>query len=266
MKKKLLNFFKVFFVVVVVLFGLLYLFQEKMIFFPQKLAKDYKFNFNGNFEELNITTRDSVVLNGLLFKSKKPKGLIFYLHGNGGSLAGWGSVANAYTDLNYDVFIIDYRGYGKSGGEINGQEQVFSDIQMVYNKLLEKYDESNIIVLGYSIGSGIAAKIASVNNPKALILQAPYYSLVDLMKHYYPVIPTFILKYKFETNKYVEQCNMPIYIFHGLQDNVIYYASSVKLKERIKPTDTLITLQEQGHNGISDNPEYLMELSKILAK
>jgi hypothetical protein len=86
-----------------------------------------------------------------------------------------------------------------------------------------------------------------------------------MMKHYYPIIPTSILKYKFETNVYVQDYKMPIVIFHGDRDEVIYYGSSLKLKELIKETDTLITLHGQRHNGVISNVQYLKELEKILA-
>ena len=127
-----------------------------------------------------------------------------------------------------------------------------------------KYAEDKIIVLGYSIGTGLAAEIASTNNPRLLILQAPYYSMADLMRHYYAIIPTFILKYKLETDEYIKHCKMPIVIFHGDQDDVIYYGSSLKLKKEFKNQDTLITLIGAGHNVITNNPDYKIAIKKIL--
>jgi len=245
--------------------GLLYIFQEKIIFFPEKLGKDYPFQFDQKFEERDINADDGILLNGLLFKADSSKGLIFYLHGNAGSLSSWGDVAKTYTDLNYDVFILDYRGYGKSEGVINGQQQFYRDIQTVYEELKKEYSEDKIIVLGYSIGTGAASKIASENEPKLLILQAPYYSLTDIMRHTYSIIPTFILKYKFETNKHLKDCKMPVVLFHGDQDEVIYYGSSLKLKDEFKATDKLITLSGQGHNGMTDNEDYRKALKQILA-
>jgi len=264
MKKTLFKILKILFILYITICGLLFFFQEKLIFFPDKLDKNFKFGFDQKFEELHIKTDDNKLLNGVLFKSDSSKGLIFYLHGNAGSLSSWGDVAKTYTDLNYDIFILDYRGYGKSEGSINGQAQLFQDIQTVYNELKKKYSENKIIVLGYSIGTGLASKIASTNNPKLLILQAPYYSLRDMMRHTYPIIPTFILKYKFETNIYIRNCKMPIVIFHGKEDEVIYYGSSLKLKEAFKKQDTLITLNGQGHNGMTENSAYKSEMQKIL--
>ena len=244
----------------------LYFFQENLIFFPEKLSKNYKFKFNQSFEVLNLKTDDNILLNGVLFKADSSKGLIFFLHGNAGSLRTWGCVAKTYTDLDYDLFMLDYRGYGKSNGKINSEKQFYKDIQQVYDKLKTMYDEHNIIILGYSIGTGPATKLASSNNSKLLILQAPYYNLTDLMRYNYPIIPTVILKYKFETNKYLIDCKMPVVIFHGNNDKVIYYESSLKLKELLKNKDTLITLNGQGHNAMSDNPEYQIEIQKILKK
>src|SRR6185436_17770435 len=89
---------------------LLYFFQEKLIFFPEKLNRDYQFQFDQAFTEINIRNKKGRLLNGLLFTTDSAKGLIFYLHGNAGSVNSWGEVANRYTALNYDVFILDYPG------------------------------------------------------------------------------------------------------------------------------------------------------------
>jgi len=266
MKNKILNLLKIIVGLYVILCVGLYFFQEKLIFFPQQLEKNYQFHFEQNFDELNFKTSDGKLLNGLLFKSDNTKGLIFYLHGNAGSLRSWGNVAKSYNDLNYDVFILDYRGYGKSEGVINGEKQIFEDNEIIYKELKKYYNEEDIIILGYSIGTGIASKLASDNKPKQLILQAPYYSLTDMMRQRFSFIPTFILKYKFATNEYLKNCEMPITIFHGNQDGVINYESSLKLKEELKTKVNLITLNGQGHNGMTDNNDYKKELKNILNK
>src|SRR4051812_40615886 len=127
MKKILLRIAIILASVYLLICSLLYCFQEQLIFLPDKLDKNYQFHFDDqNFEELNIKAADGKLLNALLFHADSSKGLIFYLHGNAGSLASWGDVAKAYTDLHYDVFIIDYRGYGKSEGTIKSEEEFYS--------------------------------------------------------------------------------------------------------------------------------------------
>ncbi len=248
----------------VLLCCLAYFIQEKLIFFPQKLNNDYRFNFPQRFEEIRIETDDDQILHGLLFKAKNPRGLIFYLHGNAGSLAGWGEVASIFTDLNFDLFMLDYRGYGKSTGSIQNEKQLLQDVQTAYSEMLKLYDEEKVIVLGYSIGTGPAAMLGATNNPKMVILQSPYYSLADVVKQTVPVIPVFLLRYKLETNRYLKECRMPVVLIHGDSDEVIPYSQSLKLKSVFKSSDMLITLPGQTHNGMSSNPDYQKTIKKIL--
>ena len=153
-----------------------------------------------------------------------------------------------------------------SEGSISNEKQFYEDVQLAYDSLKNRYNEKDITILGYSIGTGAAAKLAAANHPRLLILQAPYFSLIDMMKYRFRFIPSFILKYKFETNIFLSACKMPVVIFHGDKDEVIYYGSSLKLKKLFKTTDTLITLSGEGHNGMSDNPAYLTELQKKLSQ
>jgi uncharacterized protein len=264
MKKTLTRTLKIFVVAYFLLCLILFLFQEKLIFSPEKLDRNFKFSFDQKFREITIKAGDGKRLNGLLFSSDSSKGLIFYLHGNAGSVNTWGEVAKRYTDLKYDVFMLDYRGYGKSEGSIHDQRQFYEDIQMAYDDVKKMYEETDIVILGYSLGTGPASYLASTNRPRLLILQAPYYSLTDMMTHAYPIVPTFLLKYKFDTYRYLNECKMPIIIFHGDLDEVIYYNSSIKLKRFLKRTDTLITLNGQGHNGITDNSQYINTIGAIL--
>ncbi len=249
---------------------LLYVKQEDIIFFPHKLDKNHKFFFDHPydqiFKEVFIPTNDQVNLHGLLFKSLKDttKGLVFYLHGNAGSMENWGQIAPIYTSLGYDLFIVDYRGFGKSEGKIISEEQFFTDAQFAYDLMKKEYAEEQIHLIGYSIGTGTATYLASKNNPHQLILKAPYYSLIDMTKKRFPFVPAFLLKYDFETCKYIQEVKMPITLFHGDQDEVIYYGSSQKLAKLLKEKDQFITLTNHVHNGLNHSPIYQQHLAKLL--
>lgn len=269
MKKMLYWILGIFSVLYLVICGFFYFYQKKLIFYPTKLPQNYQFRFRQAFQEHFIPAADGVKLHGILFKANKPKGLVFFLHGNAGALDTWGEIAGTYTGLQYDFFIMDYRGFGKSEGKILHEKQFFSDVQTAYDYIKKAYDERNIVVIGFSIGSGSAAMLAANNQPGKLILQAPYYSLLDLMQHISPVVysvlPPFLFKYKFKTNEFVDRIKVPITIFHGEKDEVIYYGSSTKLQQHLKPSDKVILLSGQGHNGMNENREYMLELKNILS-
>jgi len=274
MKNYILRIFKILAISIGALYIIfcvaLYFFQEKLIFHPVKLASDYTFDFERDFEEVKMLTADNVKLHALWFKSKNPQGAVLFFHGNGGCVRGWGLNAGKFIDSQYDVFIMDYRGYGKSGGIIPTEAQFYQDAQLAYDELKKKYAENNIVVLGHSLGSAPATKIAADNHPQRLILKAPLYSLKDVVKNnpnamLTKLIPTFLLKYDFPNYKYLAECEAPVTIFHGDNDRVIYNGSSVKLKKYFKPSDTLITLSGVGHNTISRDPVYREQLKELLA-
>jgi pimeloyl-ACP methyl ester carboxylesterase len=235
-----------------------------VLFYPEKLPADYKFTFENDFEEYFIAVDSKTRISALLFRAEISKGLVFYLHGNAGSLKSWGKLAEVYLKYNYDFCVMDYRGFGKSEGEIENEKQLHNDVGIVYDTISSKYTEQNIVIIGYSIGTCPAARLASVNNPKLLILQAPYYSIPDLVTHMFWVVPPFLVKYKLRTYEYVENVKCPLIIFHGDEDDVIYYKSSIKLQKHFKPSDRLIKLEGQGHNGINYNSKFQEELKNLL--
>ena len=247
-----------------VVLTLMYFFQEKLIFHPPPhLADDYTFHYDAEFEEIRIPVSGDVSLHGLLFRSQKPsKGLVFYLHGNGGSLEGWGYMSDVYTKLGYDLFILDYRSYGKSGGKITDMQEFLDDIRTAYDALKKQYDEKDIIVAGFSIGTGPAAWLASVENPRLLILQAPYYDLAAIATKRFPMVPTALLRYNFTTSAYIENVKCPVYMFHGTDDKIVPYENSVGIK-RENPKVKFYTIKGLGHMKFNDDPEFQSVLIKI---
>lgn len=257
----LLAFFVVIYVMVI---SYVYFNQVGMVFQSASLSKEYQFDYQSQFEEINIKSFDGVNLNGLLFKAKESRGLVFYLHGNAGTLETWGEIAKTYTNLGYDIFILDYRSFGKSEGEIENEEQLNKDIAIVYKTLKKRYPENKIIISGYSIGSGLAAILASENKPKALILQSPYYSFTELSSGRVPFFPDFMKKFQLETYKYLAKIKVPIYIFDGKEDQLIPYENSVRLSKILKSNGHFYPLNDQGHIGMNENNDFQNRLQNIL--
>ncbi|MEM7187431.1 MAG: alpha/beta fold hydrolase [Bacteroidota bacterium] len=248
----------------VVISVLLYYLQDYFLFKPEKLPKEFQFYYeNQEAEEYNIETRDGAVINGLHFKTKNPRGVVLYLKGNSKSIKGWGKFAVDFTRHQYDVIMIDYRGFGKSTGR-RSQKALKHDLQYIYNKIRERVREEFIILYGRSMGSGFATKLASTNNPKMLILDAPYYSLTKVTKRYAPFMPlSLIIKFPMPTYKWIKYVNCPIHIIHGTNDQLIPFKSSVKLS-KVNPERTrLWPVIDGGHKNLNTFESYHQILGEI---
>lgn len=248
----------------VAIIALMFLFQEKLIFYPEKLSSDHKFSFFHPFVEKFFLTDDGEKIHGLLFKSDSSKGLVFYLHGNAGSLSSWGNVYSQFVPYNYDVLIIDYRGYGKSSGHITSEKRIHDDIKIIYDKMCELYSEENLIVVGYSLGTGLATKLAAENNPLKLILKAPFSNFNNLRKEHFVWFPKFLMKYKFPSDQYIKKIKCDIYIFHGENDDLIPVENGELLHKIAGSGSKIKILKNQAHNGIENHAYYLSALKEIL--
>ncbi len=244
---------------------LLYYLQDYFLFKPEKLPKDFQFLYeNQVVEEYNLETRDGVIINGLHFRVKKPKGVVLYLKGNSKSIKGWGKFAVDFTRNDYDVIMVDYRGFGKSTGK-RSQKAIKRDLQYVYDKIRERVSEKYIILYGRSLGSGFATKLASMNNPKLLILDAPYYSLTKVTGRYMPFMPlSVIMRYPMPTYKWIKYVNCPIRIIHGTDDKLIPFKTSVKLSQINPKLTRLYPVIGGGHKNMNTFEEYHKILEEII--
>ncbi len=264
----------------IALLALLYFFQERLIFFPSKLESNHDFSFDRPFEEINLDVNGTRI-SGLKFlaqsrgggqiygdangEGRAKNGAAIFFHGNAGNLQGWGGYARFFTDLGYDFYLFDYRGYGKSGGEISSQEQLYADADAMMQLVLREYDASEVAAVGYSVGSGLAARAAQKYGAKQLVLIAPYFSLEELAREKMPFVPKFLIKYKIPTFEFVGGFSGPVTIFHGEHDELIGVDNSRRLFKFLKPGDKIYELNA-GHNDILSLSELWGKLGKKLAE
>ncbi|NAS13637.1 alpha/beta hydrolase [Poritiphilus flavus] len=245
--------------------AMLYLLQERLIFLPTKLPADYQFSFTQPFQEVFLKAGDEALLNGIHFTLDNPRGVILYFHGNAGDLSRWGQITSFFTTKGYEVIVMDYRTYGKSTGKLS-EAVLYTDAALFYNYAQSKFPEDKIIVYGRSLGTGIASKIASLNNPSKLILETPYYSLEDVGKSRFPWLPVKLLsRYAMRSYEFVAQVNCPITILHGTRDQVVPFESGEKLFEAIPGKQKkMIVIEGGGHNNLAGYEAYQNAINAIL--
>ena len=245
------------------------------LFYPDKLSPDYQFNFDEigrellDYEEVMIEVEESIFLSALHFTHKdrnKSKGCILYFHGNAGSLADWGYIVGDFVAYPYDFFIVDYRGFGRSGGVIKNEAQFFADAQKCYDYIATKYNTKDIVLFGRSIGTGAASYLAAHNPAKLLLLETPFYSLLEIAKEKFPFLPVSILlkTIKMENHKYLSKVNYPIHIIHGTKDEVVPYASGKRLADEMPGKVRFYKIENGRHNNLSAFSEYHEILGEIL--
>lgn len=244
---------------------LVYFWQEKFIFKAEKLPKDFEYKYpDKEFKEYNIPLESGENINGIHFQLEKPRGVVLYLKGNSRSIKGWARFAIDFMRFGFDVVMVDYRGFGKSTGK-RSEKAIKQDLQIVYDMMKSQVDEKYIILYGRSLGSGFAAKLASTNNPRMLILESPYYSLSRMARRYVPFMPlSFVLRFPIRTYIWLKYVKCPIKIIHGTNDHLIPFKTSVRLS-KIKPDITrLYPVIGAGHNNLHTFEEYHRMLDEII--
>lgn len=241
-----------------------YFFQHFFFFRPEVLSTHFKYQYPFPFEELNFEMEDGGNINAIHFKVPNSRGVIYYLKGNSRSIKGWGKFAKDFVSNGYDFFMMDYRGFGKSRGK-RSQEKLFSDAQFLYQWLRNHYSEEKIVVYGRSFGSGIAARVASWNKPRLLMLDSPYFSFLYNAQRYAFILPLkWLLRYDLRTDQYLKSISCPVHIIHGTKDRLLSYDQSLKLKALYSDKIELHSIEGGRHNNLPDFPEFFELLYDIL--
>lgn len=259
-------------ILVVLIYGgvcaYLYFFQVNLLFHPGKLKANEVVDYGLTSHELSIKVGDNVQLSGMLSKANKNDGnkLVFFLHGNAGTIKGQEESAEFYTAQGFDFFSFDYRSFGKSGGELSDQEEFFSDAKKVFKEVSDGYAPDSIVIVGYSVGTCTAAWLATEVKVGKLILQAPYFSIIEAAQREYPWLPTTpLLKFPFETNKYLAKVKCPVLLAHGDEDFVLPLEGSKRLSKLLNKESKFMILKGQNHDNFERNNLYTETVKRFIA-
>jgi pimeloyl-ACP methyl ester carboxylesterase len=237
------------------------LLQERLIFFPEVLPQSHR------FEKPEVVERTIAVpgatLSALHFRQPDARGLLFFLHGNGGNADLWLPSTDVYRHVRFDVLMLDYRGYGKSTGRIQSEGQLHADVLAAYRSVASEYAGRPIVIYGRSLGSGLAAKLATEVVASLLVLVSPYTSLRALGRKYFPWVPPFVVRYPLPTEKWLPSVNAPVMLLHGDRDALISVAHAERLKE-LRPDAELVIVEGAAHDDIHTFDHYLETLTARL--
>lgn len=255
--------------IILVLYGLvgigIYYLQDYVLFRPQKMDRNLAYDFSMPHRELNIPFDGQTNINIVKFTATAaPKGVVLYFHGNRSNISRYAKFAPNFTKNGYEVWMIDYPGYGKSTGPLT-EQRLYDFAEQLYKLAAARFVKDSIVIYGKSLGSGIATWLASRKNCKQLILETPYYSITSLCQRYFPIYPLGrMIHYKIPAYQYLQQVIVPVTIIHGTSDWVITYSNASRLKPFLKPADKFITIEGGGHNNLNDYPLFRQALDSLL--
>jgi fermentation-respiration switch protein FrsA (DUF1100 family) len=193
---------------------------------------------------------------------------ILYLHGNAGNIANRRDALERLVTLPASVFIVDWRGYGKSEGSPS-EDGLYRDARAAWRYLTQEKHEppGRIILLGESLGNAPAILLATEQNPAGLIVQAAFSSLPDMARHLYPFVPRFLVRTRMDNLARINRVRCSTLFVHSETDEVVPYEQGKKLFDAAPEPKQFYTVEGAGHNDLDSvgGDDYLRALRKFAA-
>ena len=248
--------------------GYLWLRQERILFEPTPLDADEPLVDDPDVFERWIDV-PGARLSCAHFKRPDPRGVVFFLHGNSGNLRDRLVDLDSFRDVNFDVVMFDYRGYGKSSGRIESEEQLRLDVRAVWDAYAPQFEGKRIVIAGQSLGTALAAGLgaelcAEGHAPDLTLLVSPYSSMRALAVELYPWVPHQVLRYPLQTLEHASRLSGPLVLIHGDKDELIGIHHSHALRSAV-PAAELHCLEGAGHGDVHKHPGFRTKLEGALA-
>lgn len=210
-------------------------YERKGIYFPTKEVAFTPADVGLGYEDIYFVTEDGLKLNGWFIPAENPRATLLYNHGNAGNIADRVEIIKIFNKLNLDVFIYDYRGYGKSQGKPS-EQGLYRDAMAAYLYLISRndVDKGRIILYGKSIGAAVAADLASKVKAKALIFESGFSSALDMGKKLFPFLPIkWFITIEYDSLGKLRTLQIPKLVIHSRDDEVIPFDLGEKVFNNI---------------------------------
>lgn len=251
---------------------MLYFMQERMVFLarlPGRALEATPRDVGFQYDDVTLRTGDGVLLHGWYVPTERRRGTVLFLHGNAGNISHRLDSIAVFRGLGLDTLIIDYRGYGQSGGKTS-EAGTYKDAEAAWQYLVTERaaDPAEIIIFGRSIGGAIAAWLAARHKAAALIVESSFTSAVDMAARLYPFMPVrLITRLEYPVVDYVASARCPVLVVHSRDDEIIPFAMGQALHDAAPKPKAFLELRG-GHNDaffLSRN-SYIRGLAGFLAE
>lgn len=221
---------------------------RKVIFYPDRVVSRTPQSIGLSFEDIYFMTQDKMKLNGWLIKSEENQGTLLFLHGNAGNISHRLDKIMTFHRLGLNVFIIDYRGYGKSDGTPT-EQGVYQDAESAYDYLINRgdVDSKRIIVYGESLGGAVAIDLATKRKIAGLIADSTFTSVPAMASESSSLVPGFMINTKMDSIAKVKNIFVPKLFIHSVDDDIIPFYMGKKLFDEAPAPKGFLRIRG-GHN------------------
>jgi fermentation-respiration switch protein FrsA (DUF1100 family) len=225
----------------------LYFAQRRLLYVPNaEEATPASVGLSG-VERLHLTTADGETLLAWLIAPPPGGPLVVYLHGNGGGIGLRAQRFAAFAAAGFGVLAVEYRGYGGSTGAPS-EAGLTRDAEAAYQAALKYAPAPRIVLLGESLGTGLAVKLAAAHEVGAVALDSPYTSIEDVAAALFWWAPVrWLLKDRYDSASRIAEVKAPLLIVHGTADAVVPFRFGKRLFDRAETEKSFIAVEGAGH-------------------
>lgn len=214
------------------------------------------------YENVTFYSQDGTPLSGWWIPAPASGAqTVLYCHGNATNISDHMREIKLFYGLGWNVFVFDYRGYGKSGGMIS-EKGLLADAIAAYSYLITERDmnQADLVVAGRSLGAAMAAFAASHFQPRALIIESGFISLAEVGQSLYPLFPVrYLLKYRFEMGRYLDTVRCPVLMVHSPDDTLVPLQQGRKLFEKARSPKEFFEIRGPHNEGYYQSEDIYRE-------
>lgn len=222
--------------------------ENRFLYFPTRALSATPASYGLAAEELALTAEDGVRLHGWWIRGRGEQAVLFF-HGNAGNVADRLDRAEIFhSRFGLDVFLVDYRGYGKSEGSPS-EEGLYRDSRAVHAAALAKgFPSESLLVFGESLGSAVAINLALERPCGGVVLETPFLSLRAMAREHYPFVPLLFVRSRFDSEAKIPAVAAPKLFLVAERDEIVPPGQGRRLFELANEPKTLFVIQGAGHN------------------
>jgi uncharacterized protein len=225
--------------------------EERLIFHPDKTIYQTPRDVGLNFDDVHFTARDGVRLNGWFVPYPNAQRTLLWFHGNAGNISHRvQNIRLLHDKVKINVFIFDYRGYGRSDGKTS-EPGTYLDGRAAIDFLRQSYNvqPKQLVLFGRSLGAAVAVEMAMHVDGLALILESPFVSVPEMARAVFPLLPIApLLSTRYDNLEKVRRVKSPLLVLHGDRDEVVPFSQGRRVFEAAPEPKNFYTIIGAGHN------------------